>query len=576
MNTKTLSAIGLTMALCFLSDACERDQHITSPARSPSLSLNASIGDSAVDILRSYLGPAASLVPADTSATALEAGVAAAGGLAFVSLKSPAALASSKAGGFRAAISATDVRGGIQMLVSQPGVQLLDFYRRLGIVRARLVPGAAAALRSSSFVDFVEPALNARVQPELRLTLPATWARATKWMAPKRPELSGGTQIVPWNVSQISAPAAWSTSRGVNAKVMMMFWGLAATDPVFPTVPSGNCGGFLHACGGAPYYNGTLQFGVLFSRDTSFGIVGVAPGVQGSNIYLWNPYFASYDSISISSIVDGLNSAISSGVQVVYTDVVHTNKFQSEGTAIAQAIAAGATVITGMWINGQRDTVTWPGSWPNVINVSGVTPTGAFAPAGTCAYWGSGSDYGPMVTMAAPISAYTTYGNSSYTDLWTFFPGHECNPSLSAAHVAGVAALLRDLHPSWTSSQITQALIGTASGGGTRISDYYGYGLVNAAAAVGFVPLSVTMTGPTRVKPNQQCGWWANPTGGVPPYSYTWIPPGNYSGDPNEVIESFSGTGTVTLTVWAYDAVGEQATVSQRITLSSSAPNCTT
>jgi len=85
-------------------------------------------------------------------------------------------------------------------------------------------------------------------------------------------------------------------------------------------------------------------------------------------------------------------------------------------------------------------------------------------------------------------------------------------------------------------------------------------------------PLSVTMSGPSRVKPNVNCGWWANPSGGLPPYSYTWIPNGSQGGDPNEVIESFSSSGT--LTVWAYDAANQQASTSKYITVSSSAPNC--
>lgn len=83
-------------------------------------------------------------------------------------------------------------------------------------------------------------------------------------------------------------------------------------------------------------------------------------------------------------------------------------------------------------------------------------------------------------------------------------------------------------------------------------------------------PLSVSISGPSRVKPNQACGWWANPTGGVPPYSYSWVPSGTMDG--NEVIESFSASGT--LTAWVSDAAGQQASKAQAITVSQSAPNC--
>lgn len=79
---------------------------------------------------------------------------------------------------------------------------------------------------------------------------------------------------------------------------------------------------------------------------------------------------------------------------------------------------------------------------------------------------------------------------------------------------------------------------------------------------------SVAISGPSVVRPNQNCGWFANPTGGVPPYSYSWNPVGTQDG--NEVIESFASSGW--LTAWVSDSLNQQVSAKKWITVSSSAP----
>lgn len=569
MNSRACLPMAAVAALCLFSAACERDQQITSPPSLQVASLGASIGDSAVDLLESRMGLPPSPRPYDTSDVALEEAVRAAGGLAFVAFKSQAASHSSDAGGLRARVSVSDVRQALQMLASRPDVQVLNFYRMLGIARVRLAPGAAVGLRGSRFADFVEPAFDVVVPSEPHPGLRPAGIGTVRMSA------SSGTQVVPWNAIQVQAPAAWPFSTGVTTKVMMIFKGLATGDADFPNVPSGNCGGYLNACGGAPFANGTLQFGVMFPRDNSFGIVGVAPGGQGSNIYLWNPYsHQEPDTLSINMEAAGLNQAVQSGVRVVFMDFVHDQYSSMEAAAIAQAYAAGATIVSGMGIFGQYRSQTYPGSYPNVISVSGVRPNGAFAGAGTCDAnkWASGSDYGPMVTLAAPISAYTTYGNGYYYDLWNSWANHICNPSLSAAHVAAVAALLQDYHPSWNPAQILARLKATASGGGGRINDQLGYGLVNAYAAVYPPPppppsISVTSSGPNPVPAATYCTWVAGASGGAEPYSYQWQVNGSPAGDGSNTMSITSPGTDFTITVTATDAHGLSGSASVLISV---------
>lgn len=75
--------------------------------------------------------------------------------------------------------------------------------------------------------------------------------------------------------------------------------------------------------------------------------------------------------------------------------------------------------------------------------------------------------------------------------------------SAAAPHVAAVAALVRQGHPNWSSTDVRNALTSTAADRGTIGPDYiYGAGVVGAPEAVGLGPTVVTV----RDIPNDQGG----------------------------------------------------------------------
>jgi serine protease len=79
-----------------------------------------------------------------------------------------------------------------------------------------------------------------------------------------------------------------------------------------------------------------------------------------------------------------------------------------------------------------------------------------------------------------------TFAEGSPTDFgYYFFQG----TSMASPHVAGVAALVLSAHPTYTNEQVRAALQSTAKDLGKAGWDkYYGYGLVNAYAAVNWTP----------------------------------------------------------------------------------------
>jgi len=82
---------------------------------------------------------------------------------------------------------------------------------------------------------------------------------------------------------------------------------------------------------------------------------------------------------------------------------------------------------------------------------------------------------------------------------------------------------------------------------------------------------SVTISGPTTVRPGATCLWWANVSGGTPPYnSYAWSPPGDNTSD-----LTYTNSGQdFTVSVSVTDATGHSGYASRSVTVSSSAPIC--
>lgn len=133
-----------------------------------------------------------------------------------------------------------------------------------------------------------------------------------------------------------------------------------------------------------------------------------------------------------------------------------------------------------------------------VIAVSASTPHDTKAPF---------SNYGNKIELAAPggdwgefeqnsILSLRAEGTSGYQPLneqLAFLSG----TSAATPHVSGVAGLVFALHPDWTNEQVRTHLQQTADDLGVSGRDReFGYGLVNAARAVGRDSLQVNMTAP--------------------------------------------------------------------------------
>jgi Subtilase family/PKD domain len=133
---------------------------------------------------------------------------------------------------------------------------------------------------------------------------------------------------------------------------------------------------------------------------------------------------------------------------------------------LSLAYNAGGVIVAAAG-NDNTDTPSYPAAYDEVIGV------GAIGENETRASW---SNYGVNVELMAPgVSVLSSFLDVRYV--------YASGTSIAAPHVAGVAALLLEQNPSLTPSQVRERLHSTAVNLGD--SYYYGYGLVDAQAALG-------------------------------------------------------------------------------------------
>jgi hypothetical protein len=493
--------------------------------------------------------------PWDTDAGALLTALQSSSGMAIVGFKSPSTRRTLEASGVHAAASSADIARGL-MLADSLGVTVLKFYQSIGAAAVHISPAAALVLRNDSRVDYVEP---------LGPSTPMVGGGGLKPMpSAARAWASWQGQMTPWGVSMVGAPQVWPTTTGGGFVIEEVGVGIGSHADL-ASIPSYNCVGYFAQC--SPNSWGTGVAGATMALNNSIGVVGVAPGIAGANVISWAACDTTFSCYWPISTTDAINAAPSYQAKVLALNYAFNQYNQGEATAVARALTYDIVVVApkGDYVS---NSPAYPADYDSVVAVSGVGPDTMFFSAHSDSICSAYSNYGNSVKLSAPFWGVTTWG-SGYS--------YACSSLMAASYVVGAVALVRSAHPSWSHVQVMTALYSTALDRGAPGWDaYYGNGVVNAAGAVSYQPpsLSVSISGPKRVKPNANCGWWANPTGGTPPYSYTWIPAGSSGPDPNEVIESWSGLGTVYLTVWAYDALNHQAMAKDTITVISSAPVC--
>ena len=284
-----------------------------------------------------------------------------------------------------------------------------------------------------------------------------------------------------WGVKRIGAGTVHAAgNKGLNIKVAVIDSGIDYTHPDL-----GGClGAGCKIAGGFDFVNndadpmdddghGTHVAGTVTAWDNDIGVVGVAPEAKLYALKILN----SSGSGSFSDVIKALQWVVDNGIKITNNSygssgdpgtLVRAAFDNSYDSGVLHIAAAGNSGSCG----GKNDSVGYPAKYSSVVAVAATNQSDARP----C--W---SSTGSAVEISAPgVTIKSTKMGGGYVE----FSG----TSMASPHVAGVAALLLGTGASLNNAQIRDILTSTAQDLGAQGRDkLYGYGLVNAAAAVGAV-----------------------------------------------------------------------------------------
>jgi len=272
-------------------------------------------------------------------------------------------------------------------------------------------------------------------------------------------------------------------------------------------------------------WHGTHVAGTIGAAQNEIGISGVAPNVSMLHVRVLGAGGGSFN-----DVIDGIRwaaglttswdgrpwSAFGLTDNAHPADVINMSLGGGGGCwstlqdAISQARAAGTVVVTAAG-NSFRDAANFtPANCNDTVTVAATGRVGGLA------YY---SNFGSSIDIAAPggdmsrdSGILSTIGTGASTLTGYSYASYQ-GTSMAAPHVAGVAALVASLHPTWGPSQIEAAIYAglrpfpvdslrscvTTSETPTGNQYRCGAGLLDAVGALNMAQPTLTITAPERL-----------------------------------------------------------------------------
>jgi subtilisin family serine protease len=390
---------------------------------------------------------------------------------------------------FRAGVSVEDGLRGIESVL--PIASAVQAFSHIpGLCRIPLVVGtgnevlaAVAVIGSQPTVEFAEPDMFF-TGSALADHVPNDPGFVNCWGHRNTGSLAGSVAGF-----DMRSPTAWGVTIGdPSVKVLVIDTGVDQVHPDINQVAGRDFtnGSASGAPGGGPFgaceNHGTAVAGCVSAKiDNALGTVGSAPGclVVSARCFVSSSACDGSWTASYSYSANAVNWAIANGIRVTN----NSNYYGSSSTAVAAAYdaarSAGIVHFASAGNNGNT-LISFPAS------LSSVNAIGAMSPSGSRSAF---SNYGSKLFVMAPgSSVYTTdrTGSSGYSSsdyVW------RQGTSFASPYTAGVAALMLSVAPALRPAEIEAALAATARDlGSSGFDDEYGWGMVDAAAAVASVP----------------------------------------------------------------------------------------
>lgn len=268
-----------------------------------------------------------------------------------------------------------------------------------------------------------------------------------------------------WHVPQVKAPAAWDVSQGAGITIAILDSGVLATHPDLQAklVAGWNFYDNTSNTADATGHGTAVAGAAAAATNNATGVAGIAGAAKIMPIRVSDATGYAY----YSTIAQGVTWAADHGARVAnasFSGIFTSSSVDSAGQYLK---SKGGLLMVAAGNNG--------------INEGNYAPTGMIVVSATdssdaLASW---SSYGPFVALSAPgVGIWTTSSDGT----WRSASG----TSFSSPIAAGVAALVMAAQPGLSASQVESVLYKSAvdlGAGGRDI--YFGYGRVDAAAAVG-------------------------------------------------------------------------------------------
>ena len=295
-------------------------------------------------------------------------------------------------------------------------------------------------------------------------------------------------------LDQYGITEAWKTTRGAGQKIAIIDTGIARGPVEFSGAVVGgtDVSGVGAADGRTPVgavdsNHGSWVASLAASRGTGDGkgMIGVAPDAELLSISVG---FGSVTSKSFTEqIVDAMHWAVDQGATVINMSLT-TNTLDwdpSWDEAFQYAFDHDVVVVVAAGNRGSGTSrVGAPATIPGVLAVGGVDPSGAAS--------NDASTQGITIGLSAPSERLLGVSADGSLVQWNGTSG-------AAPIVSGIAALVRAAHPDLDADNVLNRLIRTAKsapGAGSGQDPLYGYGLVDAAAAVSSVSVPSVSSNP--------------------------------------------------------------------------------
>jgi len=175
---------------------------------------------------------------------------------------------------------------------------------------------------------------------------------------------------------------------------------------------------------------------------------------------------------STLAVAAGINWAVDNGADVLNLSLSSPSPSQTLQDAVDYAWTNGVIVVAAS--GNDNGSVKYPAHYPNVIAVGATNSSGVRS---------SFSNFGPELDVVAPGESVLSTLGTGFGDSGGWY-GYGSGTSFASPHVAGVVGLMIS-HGMTDKNAIVTALTSTAvDAGAAGRDDLYGWGIVDAAAAV--------------------------------------------------------------------------------------------